>query len=83
MRGAEGTPAVQPGSSSDSSWSEGSKNYIRNVEAEGSNPFTSTDKSWSGMVFQRGALRWICRGRGCGLDLTADFAFTSARSFSG
>jgi hypothetical protein len=35
------------------------------------------------MVFQRGALRWICRGRGCGLDLTADFAFTSARSFSG
>jgi hypothetical protein len=42
VRGAEGTPDVQPGRSSGSSWSEGSKNYFRNVEAVGSNPITST-----------------------------------------
>jgi hypothetical protein len=44
VRGAEGTPDVQPGRSSGSSWSEGSKNYFRNVEAVGSNPITSTEK---------------------------------------
>jgi hypothetical protein len=42
VRGAEGIAVVRPGSPSDSTWSEGSKNYIRNVEEEGSNPFTST-----------------------------------------
>ena len=42
MRGVEGIAAVRPGRSSDSTWSEGSKNYIRNVEAVGSNPITST-----------------------------------------
>ena len=45
MRGAEVTKAARPGRTSNSTWSEGSKNYIRNVEAEGSNPFTSTDES--------------------------------------
>jgi hypothetical protein len=45
MRGAEGIAAGLPGRSSESTWSEGSKNYIRNVEAEGSNPFTSTKES--------------------------------------
>jgi hypothetical protein len=44
VRGAEGTPDVQPGRSSGSSWSEGSKNYFRNVEAVGSKPITSTDE---------------------------------------
>ena len=43
MRGAEGTAAVLPGGSSDTTWSEGSKNYFRNVEAVGSNPITSTE----------------------------------------
>ena len=42
MRGAEGRSAVGPGRSSNRAWSEGPKNYIRNVEAEGSSPFTST-----------------------------------------
>jgi hypothetical protein len=42
VRGAEGTAVVLPGRSSKRTWSEGLKNYIRNVEAEGSNPFTST-----------------------------------------
>ena len=47
MRGAEVTKAARPGRTSNSTWSEGSKNYIRNVEAVGSNPITSTDKSGS------------------------------------
>src|ERR1700722_19324721 len=38
VRGAEGIAAVRPGRSSESAWSEGSKNYIRNVEPVGSNP---------------------------------------------
>ena len=42
MRGAEGITAVRAGSSSESTRSEGSKNYVRNVEAVGSNPITST-----------------------------------------
>ena len=34
------------------------ENLLRNVEAVGSNPITSTGpKPWSGVVFQRGALR--------------------------
>ena len=31
MRGAEGIAAVRPGRTLDSTWSEGSKNYICNV----------------------------------------------------
>ena len=42
VRGAEGPRAARPGGTSNSPWSEGSKNYIRNVEAVGSNPITST-----------------------------------------
>jgi hypothetical protein len=42
VRDAEGTEAVRPGRSSDRTWSQGVKNYIRNVEAVGSNPITST-----------------------------------------
>ena len=34
--------ALPPATLSESPCSEGSKNYIRNVEAEGSSPFTST-----------------------------------------
>jgi hypothetical protein len=44
VRGAEGITGARPGKSSDSTWLEGSKNYIRNVEAVGSNPITSTKK---------------------------------------
>jgi hypothetical protein len=36
VRGAEALTTVRPGRSPDSAWSEGSKNYIRNVEAVGS-----------------------------------------------
>jgi hypothetical protein len=43
VRDAEGTSAVRPGVTPGSAWSEGSKNYIRNVEAVGSNPITSTE----------------------------------------
>jgi hypothetical protein len=42
VRGAEGIATVRPGRSLNRTCSDGSKNYIRNVEAEGSNPFTST-----------------------------------------
>jgi hypothetical protein len=42
VRGAEGIAAVRPGRTLDRTWSEGSKNYVRNVEAVGSNPITST-----------------------------------------
>ena len=49
MRGSEGIAAVRPGTSSRSTWSEGSKNYIRNVEAVGSNPITSTESPGQGL----------------------------------
>jgi hypothetical protein len=42
MRECEGTIRSLPGSSSLSRWSNHCKTHIRNVEAEGSNPFTST-----------------------------------------
>jgi hypothetical protein len=44
----ERATALLPATLSETPWSEGSKKYIRNVEAEGSNPFTSTRWSWSG-----------------------------------
>ena len=44
MRQPEGTETLLPGKSSERAWSEGSKNYIRNAEDEGSSPFTSTRK---------------------------------------
>ena len=43
MRDAEGTTGARPGESLGSTWSEGSNKYIRNVEAVGSNPITSTE----------------------------------------
>jgi hypothetical protein len=49
VRGAEGIAAVRPGRASDNAWSEGSKNYIRNVEAVGSNPITSTKGPGQGL----------------------------------
>ena len=62
---SEGVMALLPATISESPCSDGSKNYIRNVEAVGSNPITSTGpKSLVGAVFQRGALRWIRRGQG-------------------
>jgi len=42
VMGAEGVITRLPGRSSDRRWSEVPKNDIRNVEAEGSNPFIST-----------------------------------------
>ena len=38
----EGIESPRPGKSSERPWSKGREPYIRNVEAEGSNPFTST-----------------------------------------
>ena len=38
----EGSKALLPATLSEMPWSEWSKKYFRNVEAEGSNPFTST-----------------------------------------
>jgi hypothetical protein len=38
----EGIAVPLPGSSSNGRWSEGRESYIRNVEAVGSNPITST-----------------------------------------
>jgi hypothetical protein len=42
VREAEGTIVTGPGRSSGSTWSKRPRNYIRNVEAVGSNPITST-----------------------------------------
>jgi hypothetical protein len=42
VRDPDGKTRRRPGRSLNSTWSEGSKNYIRNVEAVGSNPITST-----------------------------------------
>ena len=53
MRSGEGTEKLLPGSSCQRPWSGWRDPYIRNVEAEGSNPFTSTDKWVFG--FERGA----------------------------
>jgi hypothetical protein len=43
VRGAEGRTMLRAGRSSERTCSEGPKNYIRNVEAVGSNPITSTE----------------------------------------
>jgi hypothetical protein len=42
MREPEGDPSLLPASSFERPWSERRDPYFRNVEAEGSNPFTST-----------------------------------------
>ena len=63
MRDPEGIATLLPGKSSERTWSNNREPYFRNVEAEGSNPFTSTGrKPWSGVAISRRALHWICRG---------------------
>ena len=42
MRGPEGIETPPPGKSSERTWSKHREPHIRNVEAEGSSPFTST-----------------------------------------
>ena len=42
MRQPEGTETLLPGKSSERPWSKHREPDIRNAEAEGSNPFTST-----------------------------------------
>ncbi len=42
MREPEGIETPPPGQPSERTWSRGREPYIRNVEAEGSSPFTST-----------------------------------------
>ena len=42
MREPEGIETLPPGKSSERTWSNYRETDIRNVEAEGSNPFTST-----------------------------------------
>jgi hypothetical protein len=44
MRESEGIESPRPGKAWKTSWSNGRKLYIRNVEAVGSNPITSTEK---------------------------------------
>jgi hypothetical protein len=44
MRESEGIESPRTGRSSKTLWSKGRKLYIRNVEAVGSNPITSTKK---------------------------------------
>ena len=44
MKEREGAARSLPGSSPQSTWSKHRKTHFRNVEAEGSNPFTSTKK---------------------------------------
>jgi hypothetical protein len=45
VREPEGIATPLPGRSSERPWSKGRETYIRNVEAVGSNPITSTDGS--------------------------------------
>ena len=45
MREPEGIATPPPGNSSERAWSKRREPDIRNVEAEGSNPFTSTKES--------------------------------------
>ena len=45
MREAEGAETPSPGKSLERAWSKHREPDIRNVEAEGSSPFTSTRKS--------------------------------------
>ena len=47
MREPAGTATPPPAISSERAWSKRREPHFRNVEAEGSNPFTSTDKSRS------------------------------------
>ncbi len=44
MREPEGIETPPPGKSSESTWSKHREPDIRNVEAEGSSPFTSTKR---------------------------------------
>ena len=48
MKEREGAARSLPGSSPQSTWSKHRKTHFRNVEAEGSNPFTSTGGLLSG-----------------------------------
>jgi hypothetical protein len=49
VRGREGGTVLLSATSSEKPWSEEPKAYIRNVEAEGSNPFTSTKGQVTGL----------------------------------
>ena len=52
MREPEGIATPRPGISSERPWSKHREPHIRNAEAEGSNPFTSTGpKSLVRVVF--------------------------------
>jgi hypothetical protein len=50
MMEREGAIALLPATLSETPWSEGSKKYIRNVEAVGSNPITSTEVLVRGLL---------------------------------
>ena len=49
MREPEGTATPPPAISSERAWSKGRDIDIRNVEEEGSNPFTSTKSLFRGL----------------------------------
>jgi hypothetical protein len=63
VRGPEGIAALLPGRSSESTWSKHREPHIRNVEAVGSDPITSTRKSRSvGVIFPvNRASSWFVR----------------------
>lgn len=63
MREPEGIETPPPGKSSERPWSKDRESYIRNVEAEGSNPFTSTPLAldpirWT-ILWTRCPARWV------------------------
>ena len=49
MREREGIESPGPGRSQKTPWSKGRETYIRNVEAVGSNPITSTEGPGQGL----------------------------------
>ena len=58
MRSTEGIGKPLPGTSSERLWSAGRDPYIRNVEAVGSNPITSTKKvQFNGLKVEPGRLQ--------------------------
>ena len=70
MREPEGIETPLPGKSSERSWSKRREPDIRNVEAEGSSPFTSTKGQVTGLKWdprntEAAAERYVTCRRGC------------------
>ena len=59
MREPEGIETPPPGKSSERTWSKRREPYIRNVEAVGSNPITSTKVQVNGLKWDPQRTKWI------------------------